>query len=87
MQTWEEYYTHTLTLGLVSGPVEGIMTLVIVYATTAVIGGGHVWSQSALRTLGIQKHDFIPKEVYELPFTQWYMFYGGLVLFYNTISR
>ena len=49
VQTWEEYYTQTLTLGFVSGPVEGILTLCIVYAYTAYQGYGDFWHQSALR--------------------------------------
>ena len=87
VQTWEEYHTHTLTLGLISGPVEGIMTLIIVYALTAFFGGASFWHQSVLRTLGVDKHDLIPKEVYDLPWTDWYMVYGGMVLVYNTIAR
>ncbi len=43
VQTWDEYHTHTLTLGVVSGPVEGIITLCIVYAMTAYMGGGSFW--------------------------------------------
>ncbi|KAL8685712.1 MAG: hypothetical protein Q9224_005706, partial [Gallowayella concinna] len=39
VQTWDEYYTQTLTLGIISGPVEGILTLCIVYAFTAIKGG------------------------------------------------
>lgn len=87
VQTWEEYYTHTLTLGLISGPVEGIMTLIIVYALTAFLGGAHVWQQSALQTFGIKKHSFIPQELYDQPFFKWYMAYGGVVLIFNTITR
>lgn len=86
VQTWEEYHTHTLTLGVISGPVEGILTLVFVFAVTAFLGGAHVWQQSALKTLGIPKYGFIPQELYDLPFTLWYMFYGGVVLVYNTVS-
>ena len=87
VQTWEEYHTHTLTLGLVSGPVEGILTLCVVYALTAVKGGAHFWQQSAFRTLGIEKHSFIPKELYDMEFIDWYMFYGGAVLVFNTLTR
>ncbi len=87
VQTWEEYHTHTLTLGLISGPVEGILTLCVVYALTAVKGGGHFWHQSAFKTFGVEKHSFIPKELYDLQFTEWYIIYGGMVLVYNTISR
>ena len=40
-----------------------------------------------LRTFGMAKHDLIPESVYELPFTDWYMVYGGVVLIFNTIQR
>ncbi|KAI4122699.1 MAG: hypothetical protein LQ341_007280 [Variospora aurantia] len=87
VQTWDEYYTKTLTLGLVSGPVEGILTLCIVYAVTAIKGGGSYWQQSMLQTFGIAKHSFIPDYIYNLPFTEWYMVYGGIVLVSNTLQR
>lgn len=83
VQTWDEYHTKTLTLGLVSGPVEGIVTLCIVYASTAVMGPDF-WSQSLFATLGVGKHDFIPAVVYDLPWNEWYLVYGGLVLLFNT---
>lgn len=87
IQTWDEYYTQTLTLGIVSGPVEGIVTLCLVYAFTAVKGGGSFWQQSMLNTVGISKYEFIPDYVYNMPFNQWYMVYGGIVLVFNTVQR
>ncbi|KAL8864675.1 MAG: hypothetical protein Q9174_007264 [Haloplaca sp. 1 TL-2023] len=86
IQTWDEYYTQTLTLGIVSGPVEGILTLCIVYAFTAIKGGGSFWQQSMFRTLGLSHYAFIPDYVYELPFTEWYMVYGGVVLVFNMLQ-
>lgn len=70
-----------------SGPVEGILILCIVYAFTAVKGGGSFWQQSLLQTLGVAKYSFIPDYVYQLPFTEWYMVYGGIVLCLNTLQR
>jgi ethanolaminephosphotransferase len=70
----------------VSGPVEGIVTLCIVFAITAVQGGAHFWQQSALASLGIPQLAFIPDYVYQLPFVDWFMVYGGLVLTFNTIQ-
>ena len=87
IQTWDEYYTQTLILGIVSGPVEGILTLCIVYAITAVKGGGSFWQQSMLQTIGVSNHDMIPDYFYEMPWNQWYMVYGGLVLVANTVQR
>ena len=63
------------------------MTLCIVYAITAVKGGGSFWQQSMLQTVGVSKHDMIPEYFYEMPWNQWYMVYGGLVLVANTVQR
>ncbi|KAL8678239.1 MAG: hypothetical protein Q9186_005386 [Xanthomendoza sp. 1 TL-2023] len=87
VQTWDEYYTQTLTLGIISGPVEGILTLCIVYAFTAIKGGGSFWQQSMFQTLGVSNYDFIPNYLYNLPFNEWYMVYGGFVLVLNTLQR
>ncbi|KAI4162739.1 MAG: hypothetical protein LQ342_003626 [Letrouitia transgressa] len=86
VQTWDEYFTGKLVLGIVSGPVEGVLTLCIVYAITAVKGGGSFWQQSMFRTFGIEKHSFVPDYVHEMPFNQWYMVYGGVVLVFNTVQ-
>lgn len=40
MSTWEEYHTHTLFLSKFSGPVEGILMIVVVYLITGVFGPG-----------------------------------------------
>ena len=87
VQTWDEYYTQTLTLGIVSGPVEGILTLCIVYAITGIKGGGSFWQQSMLQTFGVAKHGIIPDYIYDMHFSQWYMVYGGVVLVANTVQR
>ncbi|QIW99164.1 hypothetical protein AMS68_004682 [Peltaster fructicola] len=84
VQTWDEYHTKTLTLGLVSGPVEGILTLAIVYAITAYQGAGSYWQQPALTALGFPKLAFIPDAVYAADFGELYLAYGGIVLLLNT---
>ncbi|KAK3048995.1 Phosphotransferase [Extremus antarcticus] len=86
VQTWDEYHTKTLTLGLVSGPVEGILTLCIVYAITAIKGGGWYWQQSMLQTMGVPNYSWIPARAYEADFGDFYMLYGGIVLVFNTIE-
>lgn len=83
VQTWEEYHTHSLILGVVSGPVEGILTLVVVYALTAVLpGGGSFWQQSMLHSLGFDGKGAL----YEMAWNEWYMVYGGIVLVFNTLT-
>jgi len=86
VQTWDEYHTKTLTLGLISGPVEGIVILITVYAFTAIKGGASFWQQSMLRTMGLPKYDSVPEYIYELPFNEAYMIQGGIVLVLNTIQ-
>lgn len=86
VQTWDEYYTHVLTLGIVSGPVEGVLTLCVVFAFTAYQGGASFWHRSMLETIGVSKTDAIPDHIYNMPFTQWYMVYGAIMLFFATGS-
>lgn len=40
-----------------------------------------------LETLGVAKHGTIPDSIYEMPWNQWYMVYGGIVLVANTVQR
>lgn len=87
MQTWDEYHTKTLTLGYVSGPVEGILTLCIVYAITGYMGGASYWQQSMLGALGVPKYDWLPEVLYSMDFGDFYMVYGGLVLVFTTVDR
>lgn len=86
IQTWDEYHTHQLTLGVVSGPVEGVLTLVVVYFVTYLKGGASYWQQPMLPLLGVPKLGLIPDALYQQSWAEWYIFYGGVVLTYNTIS-
>lgn len=86
VQTWDEYYTQVLTLGVVSGPVEGILTLCTVYAFTAYMGGGSFWHQPMLATMGVAKPSFLSEGVYKMHFTEWYLAYGAVMLFFATAS-
>jgi ethanolaminephosphotransferase len=74
-------------LGVISGPVEGIVTLCIVYALTAYLGGGSFWQQSLFQSLGLKQYDFIPSTLYNLAWNEWYMVYAGVILVFNTVSR
>ncbi|OBT82826.1 ethanolaminephosphotransferase [Pseudogymnoascus sp. 03VT05] len=86
VQTWDEYHTKTLTLGLVSGPVEGLVMLCLVYAFTGYVGGGSFWQQSTFAALHVPKYALIPDLIYNMHWDEWYMIQGGLVLTFNTIS-
>lgn len=86
VQTWDEYYTQVLTLGVISAPVEGVLTLCIVFAFTAYAGGASFWHRPMLETIGIPKLEVMPEHIYQMPFTQWYMVYGAVVLLFATVS-
>ncbi|GMM35648.1 diacylglycerol cholinephosphotransferase [Saccharomycopsis crataegensis] len=43
LSTWEEYHTHILFLSEFSGPVEGILMIVILYLATAYYGSS-IWT-------------------------------------------
>ena len=91
VQTWDEYHTKTLTLGIVNGPVEGILILVGVYALTGYMGGGHIWQKALLPTFGLPQTLFsgavtIPGFFYNLSFTEWYLVQGTVVLVLNTLE-
>ncbi|KAF4589554.1 CDP-alcohol phosphatidyltransferase [Ophiocordyceps camponoti-floridani] len=86
VQTWDEYHTKTLTLGIVSGPVEGVLTVVAVFALTGYYGGGHIWQSSVLRTLGVPSSLGIPEIVYDVSFTDIFMAQGFCVLVFNTVE-
>ncbi|KAF2224415.1 hypothetical protein BDZ85DRAFT_260925 [Elsinoe ampelina] len=86
VQTWDEYHTQTLTLGVISGPVEGILTICLVYLLTAFLGGGSFWQQSLLSSLHVSRPSLLPETLYNLTWTDWYLAYGGFVLVFNTVS-
>jgi len=85
LTTWEEYHTGTLYLGLVSGPVEGVLTLVAVYLITAAKGGSY-WQQPMVATLGLPTPAWVPEEIVKLSFANWTLVYGGVMLAFNIIQ-
>lgn len=86
VQTWDEYHTKTLTLGIVNGPVEGVLIICAIYAATGYFGGGHIWTNSALQTFGVPKSFLIPDLIYNMSFSDWYMVQGFVVLCLNTLE-
>jgi ethanolaminephosphotransferase len=86
VQTWDEYHTKTLTLGIVNGPVEGVLILVAVFALTGYAGGPSFWQQSMFRFVGIPESLGLPTYVYEMSFVDWNLVQGAVVLVFNTVE-
>lgn len=61
LSTWEEYHTGTLYLSAFSGPVEGIIIIVLLYVITG-FTGTPFWLQTIRTTLGLSSDvlTFIP---------------------------
>ncbi|KAF9923836.1 hypothetical protein BGZ65_008650 [Modicella reniformis] len=61
LSTWEEYHTGTLYLSAFSGPVEGIIIIVLLYVITAIVGP-QFWLQTIRSALGLSSEvlPFIP---------------------------
>ncbi|SCU87742.1 LAFA_0E08548g1_1 [Lachancea sp. 'fantastica'] len=45
LSTWEEYHTHLLFLSEFSGPVEGILMIVLSFILTGILGPQALWHQ------------------------------------------
>ncbi|KAF9584810.1 hypothetical protein BGW38_005101 [Lunasporangiospora selenospora] len=58
LSTWEEYHTGTLYLSAFSGPVEGILMIVILYVITG-FTGPLFWVQTIRAAFGLPS-DFLP---------------------------
>ena len=48
LSTWEEYHTHKLYLSEFSGPVEGILSLIITFLLTGIFGPQTIWHSEIL---------------------------------------
>lgn len=84
LTTWEEYHTGTLYLGRVSGPVEGVLLMCIIYVITA-LKGGSLW-QTPLQDIMGGRIPGLPDFLQRMPLNNWYLVIGGLILGLNSIQ-
>lgn len=88
LTTWEEYHTGTLYLGLVSGPVEGVLTLCAAYFFTAYHGAAF-WKTPIVDSLGLDDRavPWMPAAVRGLSWAMSTLVYGGVMLSFNIVQR
>lgn len=79
--TWEEYHTKTLFLSQCSGPVEGIVIVIFLYALTGVFGPG-IWS-ARLFDLDAQFFGIQIFDKFEVNVTKIYVALGTVGLIFN----
>ncbi|TKY85012.1 hypothetical protein EX895_006092 [Sporisorium graminicola] len=85
LTTWEEYHTGTLFLSAFSGPVEGILMIVFIYALTGFVGGPLFWDRGILNVLGLSKFDFVQSHLarFNLPLNDAFLTFALLGLLSN----
>lgn len=85
LTTWEEYHTGQLYLGVFSGPVEGIIMLVVLYIITGFYGPSF-WDTGVLALLrlgSIAEKIHVP----DVPVNICFMLFGGVGLLFNIFTR
>ncbi|KAJ7077596.1 CDP-alcohol phosphatidyltransferase-domain-containing protein [Mycena crocata] len=84
LTTWEEYHTGQLYLGVFSGPVEGILLIVVIYAISGVYGPSF-WDTGILTFLHLTNIPFV-NQLPDLPLNDSFMVFGAFGVFFNVQS-
>jgi ethanolaminephosphotransferase len=78
LTTWEEFHTGTLFLSAFSGPVEGILMIVAIYALTGAVGGPIFWDRGILNVTGLAKIDVVADKLarFNLPLNDTFLVFA-----------
>ncbi|KAJ3927586.1 MAG: Choline/ethanolaminephosphotransferase [Lentinula lateritia] len=85
LTTWEEYHTGFLYLGVFSGPVEGILILVVIYMITGVYGPSF-WDTPILDFLHLSHIPLITSTFPNIGLNVFFMVFGAFGLAFNILS-
>ncbi|KAJ3859246.1 Choline/ethanolaminephosphotransferase [Lentinula novae-zelandiae] len=85
LTTWEEYHTGFLYLGVFSGPVEGILILVVMYMITGVYGPSF-WDTPILDFLHLSHIPLITNTLPNIGLNVSFMVFGAFGLAFNILS-
>ncbi|SNX82428.1 related to EPT1 - sn-1,2-diacylglycerol ethanolamine- and cholinephosphotransferase [Melanopsichium pennsylvanicum] len=85
LTTWEEFHTGTLFLSAFSGPVEGILMIVFIYALTGFVGGPLFWDRGILNVTGLAKIPLVSQTLgrFNLPLNDTFLVFALLGLLAN----
>ncbi|KAJ2912227.1 hypothetical protein MD484_g8183, partial [Candolleomyces efflorescens] len=83
LTTWEEYHTGVLFLGYFSGPVEGILMIVIIYFITGFFGPS-IWEHKIWTVLHVEHVSYLQK-IPNVPLNQALIVFAILGLAINII--
>ncbi|EJD43494.1 hypothetical protein AURDEDRAFT_114773 [Auricularia subglabra TFB-10046 SS5] len=84
LTTWEEYHTGQLYLGVFSGPVEGIIMIVVLYIITGYYGTVF-WDQGTLAFIGVKKLPILAN-LPDMPLNGAFMVFAGVGLAFNILT-
>ncbi|KAF8636169.1 hypothetical protein AX17_003741, partial [Amanita inopinata Kibby_2008] len=84
LTTWEEYHTGQLYLGVFSGPVEGIIIVVLIFIITGILGPSF-WDQKLLTVTRLE-HLSIFKRIPNLPLNDSFMVFASIGLGFNILT-
>ncbi|KAJ3483154.1 hypothetical protein NLI96_g6509 [Meripilus lineatus] len=85
LTTWEEYHTGQLYLGVFSGPVEGIIMIVIIYLISGIFGP-EFWDTPVLTFLRLENVPSIAHYIPNIGLNEAFMAFGGIGLAFNIIT-
>ncbi|CDU24592.1 related to EPT1-sn-1,2-diacylglycerol ethanolamine-and cholinephosphotransferase [Sporisorium scitamineum] len=88
LTTWEEFHTGTLFLSAFSGPVEGILMIVFIYALTGFVGGPLFWDRGILNVTGLAKFDIVKDNLsrFNLPLNDAFLTFALFGLLSNIVG-
>ncbi|KAJ7157318.1 Choline/ethanolaminephosphotransferase [Mycena filopes] len=81
LTTWEEYHTGELYLGVFSGPVEGILMIVAIYAISGIYGPSF-WDTGILTFLRLTNIPVV-NQLPDLPLNDSFMVFGAFGVAFN----
>ncbi|KAF8586240.1 choline ethanolaminephosphotransferase [Ramaria rubella] len=85
LTTWEEYHTGQLFLGVFSGPVEGILMIIIIFLISGTYGPT-VWDTGILTFTRLDSVEWITENVPNVGLNEAFMIFGGFALAFNIIT-
>ncbi|KAG2364834.1 hypothetical protein BDR07DRAFT_1450115 [Suillus spraguei] len=85
LTTWEEYHTGTLYLGPFSGPVEGILMIVIIYVITGIFGPTF-WDTKILTFTHLDRIPQVVQNVPNIGLNESFMVFAAFALAFNIVS-
>lgn len=80
LSTWEEYHTHKLFLSEFSGPVEGILLIIMSFIATGIFGPAKIWHTKIFEINVFSENTFVVESLHVI------FFFSAIGLIFNIAS-